>query len=60
LYTFLAGAAEIISAPHTLNIAVSRSRRYAAVTNNGWAKQTIQLLDAKNDRELDNVVVSKA
>jgi len=39
---------------------VSRSRRYAAVTNNGWAKQTIQLLDAKNDRELDNVVVSKA
>jgi len=43
-----------------LNIAVSRSHHYAAVTNNGWGVQTIQLLDAKNDQELDKVVVSKS
>ena len=43
-----------------LNIAVSRSHRYAAVTNNGQSIQTIQLLDAKNDRELDKVVVGKS
>jgi len=43
-----------------LNIAVSKNHRYAAVTNNGQSTQTIQLLDAKNDQELDKVVVSKA
>ncbi|MDB5115276.1 MAG: beta-propeller repeat protein [Mucilaginibacter sp.] len=43
-----------------LNIAVSRSHRYAAVTNNGQSTQTIQLLDAKNDKELDNVVIGKS
>src|SRR5579871_3772551 len=43
-----------------LNIAVSRSHRYAAVTNNGQSVQTIQLLDAKNDQELDKVVISKS
>ncbi len=43
-----------------LNIAVSRSHRYAAVTNNGQSIQTIQLLDAKNDLELDKVVIGKA
>ncbi|HEY4208114.1 MAG TPA: bifunctional YncE family protein/alkaline phosphatase family protein [Puia sp.] len=43
-----------------LNIAVSRNHRYAAVTNNGQSTQTIQLLDAKTDRELDNVVVHRA
>ncbi len=43
-----------------LNIAVSRSHRYAAVTNNGQSTQTIQLLDAKNDVELDNVKIDKA
>lgn len=43
-----------------LNIAVSSSHRYAAVTNNGQSTQTIQLLDAKNDVELDRVVVSKS
>src|SRR6185437_3568009 len=32
-----------------LNIAVSRSHRYAAVTNDGQSTQSIQLLDAKND-----------
>src|ERR1700743_3445387 len=43
-----------------LNIAVSRSHHYAAVTNNGQSTQTIQLLDAKNDLELDKVVIGKA
>ncbi|MGJ7030563.1 bifunctional YncE family protein/alkaline phosphatase family protein [Niabella hirudinis] len=43
-----------------LNIAVSRSGRYAAVTNNGQSTQTIQLLDAKNDRELDKVVINRS
>ncbi|MGY4536013.1 YVTN family beta-propeller protein [Mucilaginibacter sp. UYNi724] len=43
-----------------LNIAVSKSHRYAAVTNNGQSVQTIQLLDAKTDRELDKVLISKA
>ena len=43
-----------------LNIAVSRSHRYAAVTNNGQSTQTIQLLDARNDVELDKVVIGKA
>jgi YVTN family beta-propeller protein len=43
-----------------LNIAVSKNHRYAAVTNNGQSTQTIQLLDAKNDKELDKVVIGKA
>lgn len=43
-----------------LNIAVSSSHRYAAVTNNGQSTQTIQLLDAKNDLELDKVTIGKA
>lgn len=43
-----------------LNIAVSRSHRYAAVTNDGQSTQTIQLLDARNDVELDKVVIGKA
>src|ERR1700761_7244096 len=43
-----------------LNIAVSRSHHYAAVTNNGQSTQTIQLLDAQNDRELDKVVIGKS
>ena len=43
-----------------LNIAISRSHHFAAVTNNGQSIQTIQLLDAKNDKELDNVVIGKS
>ena len=43
-----------------LNIVISNSHKYAAVTNNGQSTQTIQLLDAKNDTELDNVTVGKA
>src|ERR1700722_20933236 len=43
-----------------LNIAVSRTRRYAAVTNNGESIQSIQLFDARADRELDSVVIGKS
>jgi DNA-binding beta-propeller fold protein YncE len=43
-----------------LNIAVSSSRRYVAVTNNGQSTQTIQLIDAKNDRLLDQSVIGKS
>src|SRR5215831_14101743 len=43
-----------------LNIAVSRRHHFAAVTNDGQSTQTIQLLDAMNDQELDKVVISKA
>ncbi|MGZ3872750.1 MAG: bifunctional YncE family protein/alkaline phosphatase family protein [Mucilaginibacter sp.] len=43
-----------------LNVAVSKSQHYAAVTNDGESTQTIQLLDAHADRELDKVEISKA
>ena len=43
-----------------LNIAVSRSGHYAAVTNNGQSIQSIQLFDARADRELDSVVIPKS
>ena len=36
-----------------LNIAVSASGHYAAVTNNGQSTQTIQLIDVKGERNVD-------
>jgi len=43
-----------------LNIAFSKSGRYAAVTNNGQSTQTIQLLDAVNEKPLDEVVIHRS
>jgi YVTN family beta-propeller protein len=43
-----------------LNIAVSKTHRFAAVTNDGESTQTIQLLDAVTDRQLDQVEISRA
>jgi YVTN family beta-propeller protein len=43
-----------------LNIAVSKTGKYMAVTNNGQSTQSIQLLDAKKEIELDNVNIAKA
>jgi YVTN family beta-propeller protein len=43
-----------------LNIAVSKSGKYMAVTNNGQSTQSIQLFDAKKEVELDNVKIAKA
>ena len=43
-----------------LNIAVSRSGKYAAVTNNGESIQSIQLIDARNNRRLDSITIETA
>ena len=43
-----------------LNIAVSNSGRYAAVTNNGQSTQTIQLIDVTGERVLDSVIIPKS
>ncbi|MDH7460012.1 bifunctional YncE family protein/alkaline phosphatase family protein [Chitinophagaceae bacterium 26-R-25] len=43
-----------------LNIAVSRSKRYLAVTNNGQSIQSIQLVDTSNEKILDNQVIAKS
>ena len=43
-----------------LNIAVSSSRRYLAVTNNGQSTQTLQLIDARKERVLDSVIIPKS
>ncbi|MGH2645886.1 MAG: hypothetical protein ACRDE2_18185, partial [Chitinophagaceae bacterium] len=37
-----------------LTIAVSPSGKYVAVTNNGYGKQTITLIDALHEKVLDN------
>ncbi|TKK72026.1 hypothetical protein FC093_03170 [Ilyomonas limi] len=43
-----------------LNIAVSSTKKYLAVTNNGQSTQTIQLIDVANKKVLDNVVIPKS
>jgi YVTN family beta-propeller protein len=43
-----------------LNIAVSPSKKYLAVTNNGESTQTIQLIDAVNDKVLDKIEIAKS
>ncbi|HEX2395549.1 MAG TPA: hypothetical protein VHI78_09385, partial [Bacteroidales bacterium] len=43
-----------------LNIAVSPSQKYLAVTNNGQSDQMVQLIDAINMRVLDSVIMRKS
>jgi len=43
-----------------LNIAVSNSGRYAAVTNNGQSTQTVELIDVTGERVLDSVIIPKS
>lgn len=43
-----------------LNIAVSRTGKWMAVTNNGQSVQSIQLIDPKLEKEKDRVIVAKA
>ena len=43
-----------------LNIAVSPSKRLAAITNNGESDQTIQLVDIDRDVFLDSIIIGKA
>lgn len=42
-----------------LNIAVSKSKKLMAVTNNGQSVQSIQLIDPSSEQILDNVVVKR-
>jgi YVTN family beta-propeller protein len=43
-----------------LNIALSSKQHYAAVTNNGQSTQTIQLIDAVTDKQLDQVEIPRS
>ena len=43
-----------------LNIAVSASRRYLAVTNNGQSTQSLQLIDAVKEAVLDSIIIPKS
>ncbi len=41
-----------------LNIAVSPSKKYIAVTNNGQSVQSLQLIDPKTEKITDNVIIT--
>src|SRR5262245_51779801 len=43
-----------------LNIAVSSSKKYIAVTNNGQSVQSLQLIDAKNETILHSIEIPKS
>ncbi len=43
-----------------LNIAVSKSKRLMAVTNNGQSVQSIQLINPATEKVLDNIVIPKS
>lgn len=43
-----------------LNMAVSASGRWLAVTNNGQSTQTLQLIDVKGEKVVDSVIIRKS
>ncbi len=43
-----------------LNIAVSNSKKYIAVTNNGQSVQSVQLISTVTEKILDNIEIEKA
>ena len=43
-----------------LNIAVSATKKYIAVTNNGQSTQSIQLIDPKTEKILDNKIIPQS
>lgn len=43
-----------------LNMAVSRSKKWIAVTNNGQSKQSLQLIDVKKEIILDSIDIAKS
>jgi len=43
-----------------LNIAVSKSKRLIAVTNNGQSVQSLQLINTKSEKILDNISIAKS
>jgi YVTN family beta-propeller protein len=42
-----------------LNIAIGASKKLMAVTNNGQSKQSLQLIDVRSEKILDNIIISK-
>src|SRR4051812_30293383 len=43
-----------------LNIAVSSTKKYIAVTNNGQSTQSIQLIDVQREKILDSIEIAKS
>ncbi len=43
-----------------LNMAVSRSQELIAVTNNGQSTQSIQLIDTRSEKIVDNITIQKS
>lgn len=43
-----------------LNMAVSNSKKLLAVTNNGYGKQTIQLINTSSEKIVDNITIGKS
>ena len=43
-----------------LNMAISKSKKWMAVTNNGQSKQSIQLINTQTDQILDNIIIDKS
>ncbi len=43
-----------------LNMAVSPSKKLIAVTNNGQSTQSLQLIDSRSEKILDNIIVSRS
>lgn len=43
-----------------LNMTISPSKKYMAVTNNGQSKQYLQLIDVRNERVLDSITIPKS
>lgn len=43
-----------------LNIAVSASKNYLAVTNNGYSDQSVQIIDIKKGNVIDSMPISKS
>ncbi len=43
-----------------LNIALSNSKKFMAVTNNGVSAHSIMLVDVKSERVLDSIIIPKA
>ncbi len=43
-----------------LNMAISSSKKYIAVTNNGQSTQTLQLIDVRSEQVLDNITIDKS
>ena len=43
-----------------LNLAISKSQKWMAVTNNGQGKQSLQLIDIKKEQVVDEINISKS